>query len=285
MRKTVLSLIALLITNIMYLKKKHFETPNIRWVILAVAVSLSFGFLAGPAMSADGIDPDADKILKSMSTYLGGLSAFSMSADIDNEIIDLAGQKLQLSSAATIIIERSGKLYIHRQGAYADAEFIFNGEVLTLHGKGKNVYMQINSPGSVDNAIATIEIEIGLDAPGADLLLANPYPGLTSGITSSAYLGTAYVQGIECHYLTFRADKVDWQLWVKTGKTPLPMKYIITSKWVTGAPQYSLRFRDWNTKPRIEADQFTFTVPKGARKIETIPVNEVGELMIEEGHK
>ena len=265
--------------------EKGFETPNIRWVILAVAVTLSFGFLASPAMSADSIDPDADKILQSMSTYMSGLSAFSMSADIDNEIVDLAGQKLQLSGGTTIIIERPGKLYIHRQGAYADAEFIFNGEVLTLHGKGKNVYMQINSPGNIDKAIDTIEIEIGLDAPGADFLLADPYPGLTSGITSSAYLGTAYVQGIECHYLTFRADRVDWQLWVQTGKTPLPMKYIITTKWVTGAPQYSIRFRDWNTKPRIEADQFTFSAPKGARKIETIPVNAVGEFMIEEGQK
>jgi hypothetical protein len=206
-----------------------------------------------------------------------------MSADVDNEIIDLAGQKLQLSSGATIIIERPGNLYIHRQGAYADAEIKFNGESLTLYGKGLNVYLQVKSPGKIDNAINTLETEIGLDAPGADLLLANSYPSLSGGVTSSAYLGTAYVNGIECHYLTFRAAKVDWQLWVQVGKTPLPMKYIITTKWVTGAPQYSIRFRDWNTKPQIEANQFTFTVPKGAKKLETIPVNEVGELMIEEG--
>ena len=263
---------------------RQFVSPVIRRLTLAGAVALIVSFLAVPAMSAaTTIDPEADKILQSMSSYLGGLSAFSMSADIDNEIIDLAGQKLQLSSGATIIIERPGNLYIHRQGAYADAEFIFNGESLTLYGKGKNVYMQVKSPGKIDNAINTLETEIGLDAPGADLLLANPYPSLSGGITSSAYLGTAYVNGIECHYLTFRAAKVDWQLWVQVGKTPLPMKYIITTKWVTGAPQYSIRFRDWNTKPQIEANQFTFTVPEGARKLETIPVNEVGELMIEEG--
>jgi hypothetical protein len=45
------------------MKEKRFEIPKIRWVILAVAVTLGFGFLAGPAMSAGGIDPDADKIL------------------------------------------------------------------------------------------------------------------------------------------------------------------------------------------------------------------------------
>ena len=264
---------------------RRFASPIIRRLILAWAIALIASFLAVSAMSAEKIDPEADKILKSMSDYLGGLSAFSMIADIDSEIVDLAGQKLQLSSAATIIIERPGKIYMHRHGAYANAEIIFNGEVLTIHGKGKNAYLQTKSPGNVDNAFNTLETEIGLDAPGADLLLANSYPSLSDGIMSSAYLGTAYVNGIECHYLTFRAAQVDWQLWVQTGKTPLPMKYIITAKWVTGAPQYSIRFRDWNTKPQIEANQFVFTAPKGARKLDTLPVNEVGELIIEEGQK
>ena len=264
---------------------KRFMSPITRRLIQAGMVALIVSLLAGPAMSADGLDPDADKILKSMSSYLGGLSAFSMSADIDNEIVDLAGQKLQLSSGAEIIMERPGKFYIHRQGAYADAEIMFDGKSLTIHGMGKNVYMQVESPGNIDNAFSTLETEIGLDAPGSDLLLANSYSSLSDGVISSAYLGTAIVAGVECHYLTFRAARVDWQLWVQTGKTPLPMKYIITTKWVTGAPQYSIRFRDWNTKPQIKANQFAFSVPKGAKKLETIPVNEVGELMIEEGQK
>jgi len=236
-------------------------------------------------MSADTIDPEVDKILKSMSDYLSSLSAFSMDADVDTEIVDLAGQKLQLSSSATIIIERAGKIYMHRHGAYADVEIIFNGEVLTIHGKGKNVYLQTKSPGNVDNAFDTLNREIGLDAPAADLLLTNPYASLSDGIMSSAYVGKTYVNGIECHYLSFREAQVDWQLWVQTGKTPLPMKYIITTKWVTGAPQYSIRFRDWNTKPQIEANQFVFTAPKGAKKLDTLSINEVGELMIQEGQQ
>lgn len=174
---------------------------------------------------------------------------------------------------------------MHRQGAYADAKIIFDGKVLTLHSETMNSYKQIDNPGNIDDAFDTLHIDIGLDTPGADLFMSNPYPSLASGVTSSNYLGTAYVDGIECHYMAFRAAKVDWQLWVQTGKTPLPMKYIITSKWVTSAPQYSIRFRDWDFKPQIEANQFTFTVPEGAKKIETIPVNEVGEFVIKEGKK
>jgi len=69
---------------------------------------------------------------------------------------------------------------------------------------------------------------------------------------------------------------------VKTGDAPLPMKYVITRKWHTAAPQYEIRFRDWNTNPQINDEQFTFSAPGGATRLETIPVNEMGEFIIEE---
>ncbi len=161
-------------------------------------------------------------------------------------------------------------------------EYIFDGKTLTLHGKNLNVYVQREVSGTIDDAIRAVEMETGLDAPGADLLFADPYAILSSGVVSGVYIGTAYVNGVECHHLAFRENKVDWQLWVKAGDMPLPMKYVITSKWHTGAPQYTVQLRDWNTKPGIKGDRFTFIVPAGARRLETIPVNEMGELSIEE---
>lgn len=254
--------------------------------IFFVPLFVFFLFIAVPAKSSDKIDPEADKILKSMFDYIGGLSSFRIKADVDNEIIDLEGQKLQLSSDATIIIKRPRNIYMHRHGAYAEVEFLFDGEVLTLYNKDKNAYLQINNPGNIDTALNILETEIGLDAPGVDILLENSFSSLISGIKSSAYLGTVYVNGVECHYLAFRSAKVDWQLWVQTGKKPLPMKYIITTKWVTGAPQYSIRFREWKAAQQIDEEQFSFSVPKGSNKLETIPtINSIGELMIEEGQK
>ena len=261
-------------------KNEFLKKPAIRLTVLVAGLTLGLCLGAGPAMSADGIDPDADKILKSMSTYLGGLPAFTVNGDVDSEVIDLLGQKLQFSSSVAIAAKRPGNLYVSRQGAIADMEIIFNGKTLTLNGKGLNVYKQIGSPGTIDDAFDTMQVEIGLDMPGADLLYADPYIGLSFGVVSSTYLGTDFVNGVECHNLAFRQEKTDWQLWVQVGDAPVPMKYIITTKWVTGAPQYSVRFRDWNTKPQIEANRFEFSVPEGAKQLETINVNEMGELMI-----
>ena len=256
------------------------KQPAIRLTALVAGLILGFCLGAGSSVSAGGADPAADKILKSMSTYLGGLPAFTVNGDVDSEVIDLLGQKLQFSSSVAIAAKRPGKLYMSRQGAIADVEIIFNGKTLTLNGKGLNVYKQMGSPGTIDDVLDTMQVEMGLDAPGADLFYADPYISLSSGVVSSTYLGTDYVNGVECHNLAFRQEKTDWQLWVQVGNAPLPMKYIITTKWVAGAPQYSVRFRGWNTKPQIEANRFEFSAPKGARKLETIEVNEMGELMI-----
>jgi hypothetical protein len=234
------------------------------------------------ASSAEGIDPEADKVLRSMSAYLGGLRAFSVDVDIDNEHIDTNGQKLQLSSFASLVAERPGKLYMYRWGVFADTEFIFNGKVLTLYGKDRNAYLQIDSPGSIDDAIETVRSEIGLDAPGADLLYADPYSGLIDGVQSATYFGMVYVNGLECHYLAFREAEVDWQLWVQAGDAPFPVKYVITTKWVTGAPQYAVRFYNWNATPAIPSGRFNFNLPGGAKKIESVRVNPVGEAMLTE---
>ena len=250
--------------------------------LLVFALIFAFYLAPGPVMSVEDVDPDADNILKSMSSYLGEMEAFSMNADIDFEIVSRNGQKLQFSSFATAVLKRPAEFHIQRKGMIANLDFIFDGKTLTLHGKNLNVYAQIEVPGTIDDAIRAYELETGIPAPGADLLFTDPYTILSSGVDNSVYLGIAYVNGVECHHLAFREAKVDWQLWVKTGDAPLPMKYVITSKWHTAAPQYEIRFRDWDTNPQINDGQFTFSAPEGVTRLETMLVNEMGEFITEE---
>jgi len=254
-----------------------------RMAFLAATFIVFLCAFISPVNGAGSIDPEADKILRSMSDYMNGLPAFSVNFDIDNEVIDLAGQKLQLSSSGAIVLERPGRLHIDRHGAFADMELVFDGKLLTLHGKNLNIYFQIDKTGTIDTAFDTLQEEIGLDTPGLDLFYTGSFEELSDSVVNSAYLGTVYVNDIECHYLTFREAKVDWQLWVRAEGDPLPMKYVITTKWMTGAPQYAIRFRDWNTNPQIVSGFFDFKVPEGAKKLEAVHTNRMGDLVIEGG--
>jgi hypothetical protein len=256
-----------------------------RQAFRATMISVAIGMCAAAASAADGINPDADEILRAMSKYLAGTPAFSMSADIGNEVVTLQGEKLQFISSATAVVQRPSRMHMTRRGRFADAEMFFDGKQLTLYGKSINAYVQKDQAGTLDQALDTLEKGLGISLPGGDLLVADPYKALTAGVTSSSYLGISYVGGVAAHHLAFRTPTVDWQIWVKDGSEPLPLKYVITTTWTTGAPQYSVQFSHWNTKPTLPANRFTFVAPKDAARIDALTIDEMGEPSAPQGGK
>jgi hypothetical protein len=252
------------------------ERGCMRGLLLAI-LALVF-LMTGPTMPGQTMNKDADEILRSMSNFLAGTKEFSVSVDIGNEILTKEGEKLQFNSSGTLILQRPARFYINRQSRFGDAEMFFDGKTLTVYGKSMKAYFQQDVTGSTDDAFSVLGGSLGVVLPGTDLLAADPYTALTERVTSSGYYGTDYVQGVECHHLGFRADQVDWQLWVRTGDEPLPMKFVITTKWMTGAPQFSVQLSNWNLKPVLAADRFTFVAPAGTEKLQTLPVDEEGEI-------
>lgn len=248
---------------------------------LLVASTLMLALPATPLVAAE-IEPDADKILRAMTAHLSRLKAFTARYDVDNEIIDVDGQKLQFSSSGTLAVERPNKLRVTRKGAFAEAELVFDGSTISIVGRQANVYAQLPSPGSaIEEAVEELRAATGIDAPGADLLAADSYAVLTEDVVEGSHIGTGVVGGVECEHLAFRNPRVDWQIWIAKGDKPLPMKYVVTTKWITGAPQFTLRLADWNEAPQLGADRFVFTAPPGARKLETVHADAIGEIMPE----
>ena len=47
-----------------------------------------------------------------MSKYMASLPAYSAKAEIDTEVIDMAGQKLQLSSSGSFLLEPARQLLL-----------------------------------------------------------------------------------------------------------------------------------------------------------------------------
>ena len=135
--------------------------------------------------------------------------------------------------------------------------------------------------GGLDGALDEFRMDTGLDISGADLLYSNAYDGLMTDVESGQVMGTGYIQGKEAYHLAFRAKDVDWQIWIETGDKPVPLKYVITSKWITAAPQFSIVLSDWEVGQKIDPAIFVFTPPEGAVKLDGIVADETGEIVIE----
>ena len=243
----------------------HKKPRLARWII---AIGLSAGTTLMMATAAPAQDDPARKILKAMSDYVGSQKNLSVTFDSDIEIITLELQKLQFTSSGQFTLSRPDKLRASRTGGYNDVEFIFDGKTFTVNDRDDKAYAQAEGVSTVDQLVQKLRNEFSVEAPGADLLLTSSYAALTEDVVDAKHIGQGVIDGMECEHLAFRSAETDWQIWVQTGPNPIPRKYVITSKAVTGGPQYTLRIKEWRTDPQIAANTFSFTAPAGARKVD-----------------
>lgn len=209
---------------------------------LAVA-SATMAFLACTAPAGA---QDARAILKAMSDYVGAQKNISATLESDIEVLTPDLEKIQFTSSGRMALTRPDKLYAQRTGGYADIELFYDGKSVTIRDRSADVAARIEAPPTIDKLVDELRDKYGVEAPGADLLLSDTEAALTSGVVEAKYIGRGVIDGVECDHLAFRNDEVDWQLWVAVGPRPVPHKYVITSKTVAGAPQYTLRIRDWS---------------------------------------
>ena len=107
------------------------------------------------------------------------------------------------------------------------------------------------------------------------MLISDPYKELMPEVNDVKDLGAGVIRGVECDHLAFRTKEVDWQIWIAQGARPYPCRYVITSKKVTGYPQYTLDIWAWKTGAEVAADDFKLAVPAGAKML---PPDQVPEL-------
>jgi hypothetical protein len=244
----------------------HMITETHRQALRRIsATAVSIGLLSVVATQGARAD-DPAKILKGMTDYLAGQKSLSAKFDSDIEIVTPELQKIQFTSSGEMRMNRPDKLRIRRTGGYTDVELVYDGKAVSLYGNNAKSYVQADLAGTVDKMIDTLQSRSGAGLPGADLLLSNSYDELMANVIEGRHIGQGVVDGVECEHLAFRGPETDWQIWIETGAKPVPRKYVITSKTVTGAPQYTLKIRDWKTDANADAD-FVFKAPADATKV------------------
>jgi len=232
------------------------------------AVVLSLIVLLGTSTGVSADEADARRILKAMSDYMGAQKSLSFGFDATLEVVTKDNQKLALASSGTLTLNRPDKIRFMRSAGFADVEMSFDGKTLTLLGKNLNLYSQLNVPGTIDHLVDELKDKYKRPLPAADLLLSNSYDALMADVVDVKDLGSGVIGGIECDFLAFRTNDVDWQIWIAQGKRPYPCRYVITSKRINGGPQYTLQIRNWKTGGEVAATDFRFKNPTKADKVE-----------------
>jgi hypothetical protein len=210
---------------------------------------------------------NAKGLLKAMSDYLAAQQSISMSFDSVFEVVSDQKQKFQIATSGTVDMTRPDKIHTTRKTGFSDTEMMFDGKTVSILGKGENAYVQAEVPGTVDNLIDQLRDRFNRQLPGADLLGSDVYAQLMTDVTDVKDLGSGVIGGQECDHLAFRAKDTDWQIWIAQGPRPYPCRYVITSKGVDQAPQFSMTIRDWKAGTAGQGS-YVFTPPAGAKKLD-----------------
>jgi hypothetical protein len=243
-----------------------------RPALLAAIMTVSASLMS----QASAESGDADRLLKAMSDYVANQKTISVSYDSDIEVITSHLQKIQFTSSGQVQLSRPDKLRATRTGGYRDVEIVYDGKTLTINNKDAKDYAQIDANGTADQLIDVLRDEHGVIAPGADLLLPHAFEVMTADVIESAVIGKGVIDGVECDHLAFRNMDSDWQIWIESGAKPIPRKYVITSKGIAEAPQYTLRIKEWKTD--LPADAFAFKPDQSARKIAMSDLADIDEV-------
>src|SRR5215467_13388399 len=223
-------------------------------------------------------EANARSLLKAMSDYLAAQKAISFDYDSSLELVSTQQQKIALTSSGTVTLDRPDKLHATRRGGFSNIEMVFDGKALTLLGKNANLYTQVDAPGTIDQLVDVLRDKYHRPVPAADLLMSDPYKELMPQVNNVKDLGSGVIHGIECDHLAFRTKEVDWQIWIAQGARPYPCRYVITSKKVTGWPQYTLDIWAWKAGTEVASDGFKLEIPASAKQLMPGQVPELNEI-------
>jgi len=226
--------------------------------------------MAQPAPT-NAVDPASIQALRDMGAYLQTLKRFRVSTELTGERVLADGQKLSHTATADIDVERPNKLRALMHSARSERQIFYDGSTVTLFSPAQKYYSTVEFTGSLGELINRLRERFGVEVPLSDVFLWGTPAAPLDKIESAMNAGQDYVGEELCDHYAFRQANADWQIWIATGSRPLPRKVVITNRTDEARPQ-STSLIDWNLKPAFKDAVFKFTAPKGATKIDIVPV-------------
>ncbi len=225
------------------------------------------------AEKAGVIEAKADAALHRMSDYLASLNTFRVdTTTVDETKVEKDGQKIQDLADSKFAVRRPGAMRIDRVSPEGRVVFRDDGKQFSVYNSDKNIYATAPAPANLDQAADAARKQLEVDAPGVDLLASNPYDALTEGVTEGHYIGLVPMGGgVMAHHLAVTKKEVNYQIWIKDGPQPVPLRYVVTGRDMRGSPQFTIELRNWQPNAPVPDDSFAFTPPASAKKVAFAP--------------
>ena len=230
--------------------------------ITALLLALSAG--AAPAPTAK--DPAAMALLKKMCDRLQAAKTFTVRGQASLELPLRDGTLATFFNEYETAVRRPDGLSARRFGDLSEFRFAYDGKTMAVLVPGKSQWGATSAPATLDAALRAAGDEGGLNMPFDELLVADPYAAITAGVTEVERDDQAAIQGRKVEHLVLTDQALHVEYWIDPS-TSLPARSLVVYVDHPLRPHFMVAYAEWKLDPKLPADTFTLSKPKGATEV------------------
>lgn len=219
------------------------------------------------------VQPEAIEALRKMSDFLKSLTSAELVAKGGLDIVNTEGQRIQIDGTTVIKMKRRG-FVIHHVNDLKSRNFYYDGITFTMASPKLGFYATVPAPPTNEQVLETVYAKYGIRLPLEDFFR---WDGTNSASTRqfvSAYsMGRSMQDGVSTTHYVFREPELDWEVWLKDGAEPLPVKLSIIDRTNPALPAFTARL-SWRLNPVIAESDFTFKPGPDATRIAMVAITE-----------
>jgi hypothetical protein len=225
-----------------------------------------------------GAAPNADALLKTMSTRLASAKQYSFTATRTMPKARAEQMNQPAKADLEVVVARPNKMAVKITGKGAPGEMIFDGRTFTVVDGLNKFYSKAPLQGTLDKVPGHLEQVYGFKPPLTEFIISDPYSDIKNRVESVSYLGKGSVneggQTVQCHRIGLQGGLADAELWLAVTDS-LPRRLKITAKKTTDIGLImDVDFLTWDLKAQVNDSAFRYQPPSGAEEIPMISLSE-----------
>lgn len=225
---------------------------------------------AAPARLAPAVElePRALGILRGASDRLAAAKTLAFKAVASEESPSRLGPALAYYTSSEVTLRRPDKLRVLSAGDGPRSEFYYDGKTMTAYSPGDNYVASTPAPATVDAMLEQAFRSAQIYFPFEDLLVANPYQGISADLRVAFYVGESMSVGnTKTYVVAYANDHVFVQAWIGVDDR-LPRRLQAVYRGDPLQLRHAVELSDWRLDVPVLPEMFT--PPEAAGK--AIPI-------------
>src|SRR5262245_32095587 len=239
--------------------------------VLACMLAVAPEGVRGEESAAQMVMPDALSALERMGEHLKTLKQFTRAAATTSEDVVDFDEKVTIGGNITYRVKIPDRLNLTAKTDKREREYFYDGKTVTVYAPTLKYYSVFPASDTIAKTIEEAESTYGVEVPLADLFYLGTKGSKAdaSNIVSAFDVSDTKIDRIVCAHYAYRTATANFQVWIPKEGDPLPCKIVRDIPEDPARPQYTAVLT-WKPNENFAEDEFTFTPPEDAKKIEMV---------------